>query len=586
MQMIECDLLERMRRDWNQRACEDAYYYAGFGRRKQETSQFLSSGEDVVRLLEGELSWLSPGAQERALEIGCGPGRLMRALARHFDEIHGVDVSDRMVALAQQNLEDVPNARVTRTNGTDLDVFPDDSFDFVYSFAVFQHIPSSDVVFRYLEEACRVLKPGGVFRGQFNGLAQSKHKLTTWSGACIPAEPIARFAREHRLRLLAVEGPDTRYMWVTWCKTGAEDRSLTPHGSIVRWESPIAARFSLFLVQVRDFPPGAGLNDLTARLRGSVCRICCIRPPDSEGVTELRLLAPPLAPGSAALELSCRSTALWSSEEISIVDGGPLRPHIWSAVDGVSALLGNRILSRVVKVVIEGLQNPAAFRAAVDDVAAPHSEPFCVDPWRSIYEINVRLPRGIGPGCRQLAIRVGGVRLPDVLLRVGVDETARLFPRLPAAAATLELDGPCRVRFAGEEDRAHDVVADAGRLPFRTATFHAAACDARASAEELGRVVRPDGMVYAVLAQSGSIAHFARALGKRHTGSRRLGRRVGAYFTGGIEPPQPEPWTNACRRCRQRYSAALLESCGVVARWSVFSTFACPDCGARNVYQS
>ena len=38
----------------------------------------------------------------RALEIGCGPGRLMKPLSRNFGEIHGVDVSDEMVRLARE----------------------------------------------------------------------------------------------------------------------------------------------------------------------------------------------------------------------------------------------------------------------------------------------------------------------------------------------------------------------------------------------------------------------------------------------------------------------------------------------------
>ena len=579
--MIEHGLLERMRRDWNQRACEDAYYYAGFGRRKQETAQFLAGGGDIVQLLESELPWLH--RRHRALEIGCGPGRLMHALAQQFAEIHGVDVSDEMVELARENLRDIANASVTRTNGTDLSGFPGESFDFVYSFAVFQHIPSREVVFRYLEEVCRVLKAGGVFRGQFNGLPEGTHPLTTWSGTSIPAEPVARFARENGLRLLAVEGPDTRYMWVTWCKPPTEASSVEPFESIVCRDAPAASRYSSFSVQVRGFPPAAGLNDLKALLRGASCRICCIRPPGDEGVTEIRLLAPPLPAGSALLELEWNGKPVCSPAEIVIVDAGPLRPYLWSAADGVSALLGNRILSRVVKVVIEGLQDPASFRAAVDDVPAHCSRPFCLDPWRAIYEVNIRLPRSIGPGPHQMQIGVGELRLPEVLLHVGLSDTARIFPSLPADAVTLEVDGVCRVQFSG---RTYIVATDSEHLPFRTSAFHAAVCRPDVSARELARVLRHDGMVHAVFRKSDRIAPFAQALGMRHTGTRRLGKTVGAYFTGGMEPPDPDPWTNVCRACRRRYSSAWLESCGVVIRCRLFSTFTCPDCGARNFYQS
>ena len=61
--------------------------------------------------LEWELRRFAANANRRAwraLEIGCGPGRLMKPMSRHFGEIHGVDVSDEMIARARQNLRDIP----------------------------------------------------------------------------------------------------------------------------------------------------------------------------------------------------------------------------------------------------------------------------------------------------------------------------------------------------------------------------------------------------------------------------------------------------------------------------------------------
>src|ERR1017187_6155291 len=104
----DSQVLERMRADWNQRAGEDAYYYVAFGRRDQDDEEFFSTATDVLRLLTGELKRLR--GRHAALEIGCGPGRLMRPLSRHFGEIHGVDVSDEMIRLAGERLRDTPNA--------------------------------------------------------------------------------------------------------------------------------------------------------------------------------------------------------------------------------------------------------------------------------------------------------------------------------------------------------------------------------------------------------------------------------------------------------------------------------------------
>src|ERR1700684_1955183 len=111
-----------MRADWNERAREDAHYYVAFGRRDQDDSEFLDSAADVIRDLEGELKRLpadSPVESRRALEIGCGPGRVMRPVSRHFGEIHGVDVSDEMIAQSRIKLAGVAHAHTHHASGSD-----------------------------------------------------------------------------------------------------------------------------------------------------------------------------------------------------------------------------------------------------------------------------------------------------------------------------------------------------------------------------------------------------------------------------------------------------------------------------------
>ena len=125
----------------------------------------------------------------------------MRPMSRHFGEIHGVDVSDEMIRLAAERLRDTPNAHPHHGSGAGLEFFSDNCFDFVYSYAVFQHIPSRDVVFRYLAEAHRVLRPGGVLRCQLNGLPPHARQYDTWSGVRVAPGEIAQFARESGFQL-------------------------------------------------------------------------------------------------------------------------------------------------------------------------------------------------------------------------------------------------------------------------------------------------------------------------------------------------------------------------------------------------
>src|ERR1022692_4629332 len=131
---MDPSVLKKMRADWNDRAGEDAYYYVAFGRRKQDDSEFFQTADEVLAWLRDEMGRLEaePG-KGRALEIGCGPGRLMRPLSAEFQEIHGIDVSDRMIRLAERNLEGIAHAHVQATSGADLSPFANMYFDFVYS---------------------------------------------------------------------------------------------------------------------------------------------------------------------------------------------------------------------------------------------------------------------------------------------------------------------------------------------------------------------------------------------------------------------------------------------------------------------
>jgi len=126
-----------MRRDWEQRAREDAVFYAAFARPHQTEAEFAGSAADVVRLFESDLIRLpSNTGHRRALEIGCGPARLLLPLSRHFAEIHGVDISEEMIAKARERAGGTPHIYVSVNNGTDLSAFASAYFDYVYSFVV------------------------------------------------------------------------------------------------------------------------------------------------------------------------------------------------------------------------------------------------------------------------------------------------------------------------------------------------------------------------------------------------------------------------------------------------------------------
>ena len=165
--------LEKMKRDWDQRARENARYYVNTANANWTDQEFFDSGgRTVAEEILTDMGNICQGKNPkdmRVLEIGCGAGRVTRALAQTFGEVHGVDVSGEMVRLAQAALADCPNAFVYQNNGKDLSVVPELSFDFAFSSIVFQHIPSRDIIESYVREVHRLLRPGALFKFQVQG---------------------------------------------------------------------------------------------------------------------------------------------------------------------------------------------------------------------------------------------------------------------------------------------------------------------------------------------------------------------------------------------------------------------------------
>jgi SAM-dependent methyltransferase len=157
--------------------------------------------------------------QMRVLEIGCGAGRVTRALADVFGEVHGVDVSGEMVRQAASALAGKPNARVFQNNGLDLSALDTAAFDFAFSVIVFQHIPDRDVIENYVREVHRVLRPGTLFKFQVQGRTHFQPSPEdTWLGTPISKEDAVRMALQCGFEPRYMRGDGTEYFWLWYFK--------------------------------------------------------------------------------------------------------------------------------------------------------------------------------------------------------------------------------------------------------------------------------------------------------------------------------------------------------------------------------
>jgi SAM-dependent methyltransferase len=149
---------------WEQLAQEDAEFYIWTDLAPGD--DFFRSGErDARRIDEAVAPWIA--ARDRALEIGCGVGRITVAMAPAFGSITAVDIAPTMLAKLEANCRARNVANVSPMLATDA-WEKHGPFDLAYSRIVFQHIAEWEGIERYFRRVAASLAPGGVFYVQFD----------------------------------------------------------------------------------------------------------------------------------------------------------------------------------------------------------------------------------------------------------------------------------------------------------------------------------------------------------------------------------------------------------------------------------
>ena len=158
-------VFDRIRDYWDRHAEHDPLWAvlseASKSGRRWDVARFFQTGvseiASVLYQLESRGLDLARGS---ALDFGCGVGRLTQALAPHFQRVTGVDISPRMLALANDFNSFPSRVSYVSNQRNDLSVFRDGAFDFIISNIVLQHV-APELALDYIGEFFRLLAPGG-----------------------------------------------------------------------------------------------------------------------------------------------------------------------------------------------------------------------------------------------------------------------------------------------------------------------------------------------------------------------------------------------------------------------------------------
>lgn len=153
--------LASSKRFWEEKAKENPLWYvSSYGSfAHRDAAQFWQSGDRIWREIKREAGY-RPTATDTVIEVGCGVGRLTRAIATEVAVCHAFDISEAMLARAREAIG--RGVAFHLASGASLRPVGDSVADLVLAYSVFQHLPNEAALGANLAEMVRVAKPGAL----------------------------------------------------------------------------------------------------------------------------------------------------------------------------------------------------------------------------------------------------------------------------------------------------------------------------------------------------------------------------------------------------------------------------------------
>jgi ubiquinone/menaquinone biosynthesis C-methylase UbiE len=153
-------IIETVKDYWNAQPCNVKHSTAAIN-----TKEYFEDVKNKRYFVEPhiiEFMELAKWDNKKVLEIGCGIGTDAYMLAKHGAIYTGVDLSDKSLEIAKKRFELFElNGSFLNINAENMEIYPNDTFDMIYSFGVIHHTVKPENI---IKEVNRVLKKGGTFK--------------------------------------------------------------------------------------------------------------------------------------------------------------------------------------------------------------------------------------------------------------------------------------------------------------------------------------------------------------------------------------------------------------------------------------
>jgi len=219
-----------MKKLWDKLAKKNSKYFinSDYGQNITEKDFNKSGWEDYFKLIHRDRILnkffnedIKPSERVRGkgstiLDLGCGTGRLTFNMPEDFYWTIGTDISGEMIKQANDWLvpENLDTIKFLETDGYTLPL-GDNLVDVAFSYLVFQHMRTKEMVESNFKEVFRVLKPGGIFKVRIRTDEVRQDKW--WSGVAYTEQSIGLLIKKMGYEILKTEAVEDYGLWL-WLK--------------------------------------------------------------------------------------------------------------------------------------------------------------------------------------------------------------------------------------------------------------------------------------------------------------------------------------------------------------------------------
>ncbi len=197
---------------WNKLAKSNSkYYIASFKGKGITEEEFDESGnKDFIKYISDDEILMGKLFLNNTtiLEIGCGTGRMTEYMAWYFKKVIGIDISGEMIRQAKERLKGKNNIEFIETDGQTIPL-SNNSIDFAFSYLVFQHFKTKEMIEANFKEVYRVLKSGCLFKVLVR-TDEIKSMSSWWSGVKYDYDLVAKIG----FKILKSENVNNYGLWL------------------------------------------------------------------------------------------------------------------------------------------------------------------------------------------------------------------------------------------------------------------------------------------------------------------------------------------------------------------------------------